>query len=76
MARGEEAAFTELYRDYRTRLHQYALSLVRDRDAAEDAVQDAFLGWVRQRAAGNAPRQAGPYLYASVRNRCLDRPAH
>ncbi len=73
MARGEEGAFTELYRDYRTRLYQYALSLVRDREAAEDAVQDAFLGWVRQVAAGKPPRQAAPYLYASVRNRCLDR---
>jgi RNA polymerase sigma-70 factor, ECF subfamily len=73
MARGEEAAFNELYRDYGARLHQYALSLVRNREAAEDAVQDAFLGWVRQMAAGKAPRQAAPYLYASVRNRCLDR---
>jgi RNA polymerase sigma-70 factor, ECF subfamily len=73
MAREEEAAFTELYRDYRSRLHQYALSLVRDREAAEDAVQDAFLGWVRQVAAGKTPRRAAPYLYASVRNRCLDR---
>ena len=72
-AHGEEAAFTELYRDYRTRLHQYALSLVRDREAAEDAVHDAFLGWVRQLSAGKTPRQAAPYLYASVRNRCLDR---
>jgi len=73
MARGEEAEFTELYRDYCKRLYQYALSLVRNREAAEDAVQDAFLGWVRQRAAGKEPRQAAPYLYASVRNRCLDR---
>ena len=73
MARGEEAAFTGLYREYRTRLYQYALSLMRDREAAEDAVQDAFLGWARQLAAGRAPRQAAPYLYASVRNRCLDR---
>jgi RNA polymerase sigma-70 factor (ECF subfamily) len=72
-ARGDEAAFTELYLEYRTRLHQYALSLVRDREAAEDAVQDAFLGWARQLAAGKPPRQAAPYLYASVRNRCLDR---
>jgi RNA polymerase sigma-70 factor (ECF subfamily) len=73
MTRGEEAAFTELYRGYRTRLYQYALSLVRDRDAAEDAVQDAFLGWVRQMAAGRAPREPAPYLYTSVRNRCVDR---
>jgi RNA polymerase sigma-70 factor (ECF subfamily) len=73
MARGEEAAFTALYREYRTRLYQYALSLVRNRETAEDAVQDAFLGWVRQMAAGKAPRQTAPYLYASVRNRCLDR---
>lgn len=73
MARGEEAAFTELYRDYRSRLYQYASSLVRDREAAEDAVQDAFLGWVRQVAAGKAPSQSVPYLYASVRNRCLDK---
>ena len=73
MARGDEAAFTELYREYGARLHQYASSLVRDREAAEDAVQDAFLGWARQMATGRVPRQAAPYLYASVRNRCLDR---
>jgi RNA polymerase sigma-70 factor, ECF subfamily len=73
MARGDETVFTKLYHDYRARLYQYALSLVRNREAAEDAVQDAFLGWVRQLAAGKAPRQAAPYLYASVRNRCLDR---
>ena len=75
MARGEEAAFTELYREYRTRLYQYALSLLRSRETAEDAVQDAFLGWARQLAAGGVPpaRQAEPYLYASVRNRCMDR---
>ncbi len=73
VAGGAAAAVTELYRNYRARLHQYALSLVRDREAAEDAVQDAFLGWVRQVAAGKAPRQPASYLYASVRNRCLDR---
>ncbi len=69
----DEAVFIELYEGYRTRLYQYALSLVRSREAAEDAVQDAFLGWVRQHAAGNTPRDSAPYLYASVRNRCLDR---
>jgi len=73
MARDEVTEFDELYRTYRTRLHQYALSLTREREAAEDAVHDAFLGWVRQVASGRAPSQPAPYLYASVRNRCLDR---
>lgn len=73
MADEDAAAFNRLYHDYRTRLHQYALSLVRDREAAEDAVHDAFMGWARQLAAGRAPRQPAPYLYAAVRNRCIDR---
>ena len=52
MARGDEAAFTGLYLDYRARLYQYALSLVRQRETAEDAVQDAFMGWARKMADG------------------------
>jgi len=73
MARSQEQVFAELYRDYRTRLHQYALSLLHDREAAEDAVHDAFLGWARQVVAGKSPRTPAPYVYAAVRNRCLDR---
>jgi DNA-directed RNA polymerase specialized sigma24 family protein len=38
MTRGDSEAFAELFRRYRVRLHQYALSLIRARMEAEDVV--------------------------------------
>jgi RNA polymerase sigma-70 factor (ECF subfamily) len=73
MLRGESGAFAELYRTYRARLHQYALSLTRSRMEAEDVVHDVFVGLAKQAGAGRAPRETAAYLYVSVRNRCLDR---
>lgn len=72
MMRGDPAAFAELYRIYRTRLHQYALSLVRSRMGAEDVVHDVFVGLAKQTAEGRAPRELSAYLYAAVRNRAID----
>ncbi|HKQ57071.1 MAG TPA: sigma-70 family RNA polymerase sigma factor [Candidatus Eisenbacteria bacterium] len=72
LARGESGAFAELYRNYRTRLHQYALSLLRSPTEAEDVIHDVFVGLAKQAGAGHAPRQISAYLYASVRNRCVD----
>lgn len=73
VARGEPGAFGDLYRKYRVRLHHYALSLIRSRTEAEDVVQDVFLGLARQAGRGQAPREVQAYLYASIRNRCVDR---
>jgi RNA polymerase sigma-70 factor (ECF subfamily) len=73
MIRGESGAFADLYQKYRVRLHQYALSLIRSRMEAEDVVHDVFVGLARQASGGRMPREASAYLYASVRNRCVDR---
>lgn len=70
---GDSGAFAELYRVYRARLHQYALTLVRSRMEGEDVVHDVFVGLAKQASAGRAPRELSAYLYASVRNRCVDR---
>ena len=71
--RGDSGAFAELYRKYRARLHQYALSLIRSRMEAEDVVHDVFVGLARQASGGRGPRDPSAYLYTSVRNRCVDR---
>jgi len=73
MGRGDSEAFAELYRKYRARLHQYALSLIRSHMEAEDVVHDVFVGVARQVSEGRMPREVSAYLYVSVRNRCLDR---
>jgi RNA polymerase sigma-70 factor (ECF subfamily) len=72
MLRGEGDAFAALYEKYRTRLRQYALSLLRSPTEAEDVVHDVFIGLAKQVAAGRAPREAAAYLYVSVRHRCVD----
>jgi RNA polymerase sigma-70 factor (ECF subfamily) len=73
MIRGESGAFADLYLKYRARLHQYALSLIRSPMEAEDVVHDVFVGLAKQVSNGRSPRELSAYLYASVRNRCVDR---
>ena len=66
-------AFDDLYRLVADGLHSFAFSMLRDRGAAEDAVQQAFLELVKAapqfRGDGRALRA---WLFRSVRFRCLD----
>ena len=73
LARGDPGAFSALYRTYRARLVQYALSLLHGLMEAEDVVHDVFVGLAKQLGEGHVPRDVAAYLYASVRNRCVDR---
>lgn len=53
---------------YYRQLCIYALHFTEDAGAAEDIVQEAFVGlWQRK----DEVRDVKPYLYASVRNRCI-----
>lgn len=66
-------AFRTLYEMLADGLHSFAVSLLRDRAAAEDAVQQAFLELVQA-----APELRGDFaslrawLFRSVRYRCVD----
>ena len=50
----------------------YALHYVQDVDTAEDVVQDAFVGLIEKEKEGTAVGNVRAYLYAMVRNRCVD----
>ena len=71
--RRSETAFAELYRLTASGLLSFAFGMLRDRAAAEDAVQQAFLELTR---AGPGLRGDGrslrAWLYRSVRFTCLD----
>ena len=73
VARGEQAALRSIYDREGARLFGAALAILRDRAAASDAVQDAFLRlW--QRAGQYDPARGGAraWIGAVVRHAALD----
>ena len=72
VARGDEAAFTELVEGYGPKLLAVARRLLGSRADAEDAVQRALLQCY-QSAAGYEPRWAvSTWLYRILTNICVD----
>ncbi len=60
----------EAYRAYAPRLLAYCTALLRDRDAAADAVQDAFLTVAAKQHQLRDPARFEAWLYAVARNNC------
>ncbi|MHC4841252.1 MAG: sigma-70 family RNA polymerase sigma factor [Planctomycetota bacterium] len=65
---GDEQAFGQLYHRLSRGLFGYGLALSGNRDAAADALQDAWLSLLK----GKAPQNVKAYLYATLRNRVFD----
>ena len=61
---------TALYQAYATGLVRLAMLMLADQQAAEDVVQDAFLGLYRRWGALTDPGKALTYVRSSVLNGC------
>ena len=72
-ARGDRQAFAELYRLTRNRLYAITLALLRQQEAAEDALQETYLAvW---RTAGQYQPERAPvlvWLMAIARHRAIE----
>ena len=68
LARGEEAAFAELYDSCADRLHRYVAVRLGSREAAADVVQSAFLRAVRSRRRFRRVENPLAYMFQIVRN--------
>ena len=66
---GQNPDIRELFRFHYRPLCLYALHYLKDADAVEDVVQEAFTAWWQK---GDVADNAKAYLYAIVRNRCID----
>lgn len=74
MAEGDRAALAEFYDRHATLVHSLALRIVRDRDDAEEVVQDAFLQVWRQADRFDGGRASpAAWLTMIARSRALDR---
>ncbi len=70
---GDRAAFAAIYDRYADRLHDFCVSILRDRDDAADAVQDAFLLAAERLVQLRDPQRLRPWLYAVARSVALRR---
>jgi len=75
-ARGEGAAFQELYRRGAPRLRGFLLRLTGDAALADDLAQEAFLRVHRARGSFEPGAAALPWIFAIARNAFLDHARH
>lgn len=70
--KGDEEAFTQLYRRHQAQLYRFALRMTGHAWAAEEVVQDVFMTLVREPKKFDPERGTlGAFLYGVTRNRVM-----
>lgn len=72
LAEGDINAFEMLFRTYYKPLCNYAYTFTQDKDEAEEIVQSTFLSVWEKQSSIQIQTTIKPYLYAMVRNACLN----
>lgn len=72
IAAGDRKAFEALFRMHYRPLCGFALGYLKDADRAEDLVQDLFFRLWLDRSKLSITTSVKAYLFAAVRNRCLN----
>jgi RNA polymerase sigma-70 factor, ECF subfamily len=71
-AKGDEDAFTQLYRRHQAQIYRFALRMTGHAWAAEEIVQDVFMTLVREPKKFDPSRgMLGAFLYGIARNRVM-----
>ena len=70
-AGGDRRAFGELVRRYEETVYRYAFKLCRDREKAEETLQDTFISVYRKLSSFDGRAKFSTWLYAIVTNNCL-----
>ena len=67
----------DVFKTYYPRLCDFACRFLKDMDEAEDVVQDVFVAFLEQHTASEKPHDdTKAFLYAAVKNACLNRLRH
>ncbi len=72
-SRSDEATLTALYEAHRAELFAFLIRVTRDREAAEELLQDAFIRLIREGRAGRMPNDVRPWLYRVAANAAISR---
>lgn len=72
LKKGEERAYNRLFHLYFTDLVLFAHNLLKNKEAAEDIVQELFIAFWYEKKYNHITRDLEGYLYRSLRNTCLN----
>lgn len=73
---GDQLAYTEIYHRYKFILHQHAWNKLRNKEEAQDVLQEVFTKLWLNRESLQINTNLSGYLYSAVRNRVLDHFSH
>lgn len=73
LARGDQAAWGQVFGAYRDRIYGFCLRMMRNREEAEDASQEAFLRAVRAIGTFRGDASLSTWLHQIARNTCMTR---
>lgn len=71
--RVDDATLTALYEAHRAELFGFLVRMTRDREAAEELLQDTFIRLIREGRAGRMPDEVRPWLYRVAANAAISR---
>jgi len=73
LARGDEAAWEQVFSAHRDRIYGFSLRMMRNREEAEDVSQEVFLRAVRAIGAFRGEASLNTWLHQIARNLCVTR---
>lgn len=73
---GNRVCFQTVFSDHYDRLCQYAFTILRDMDEAEDLVQSMFVKWWERREEIQINQTIKAYLFKSIYNLCINQLEH
>ncbi|MES2680947.1 MAG: RNA polymerase sigma-70 factor [Bacteroidota bacterium] len=76
ISKGDKSAFEQAFRAYYQSLCNYAVPLIKDKDEAEEVVQNVFFNIWSKREALQINSSLKSYLYRAVHNDCLNKLKH
>lgn len=68
---GDKRAFTSLVKRYEETVFRFSMKLCRDREKAEEALQDTFINVYRKLGSFDGKSKFSTWLYTIVANNCL-----
>jgi len=71
--RSDETVLTAIYEERRAELFTFLIGMTRDRDVAEDLLQDTFIRLIREARANRMPDDVRPWLYRVAANAAISR---